>query len=302
MTMKTRRPEALAKTAFTLASRAGARLGCMYISAPPAPTPACADVDSAELGDDFLRCAQAAALVGTREQLFVWSRLHLYRFVPHDLMLCWQAPATAHPRVAVFNSVPLPAALEQALLEPHGLFWRQLHEAATGASSLPHMPPSVLRPEQLGSALHPALQALTGFPLWLVQGVDAQGGAGAPSVWLAFALRAGCTPAQAMRGLALCLPHLHFALVRVLSALPGASAGRALMPVVAQPGAGALLTERECEVLRSIWRVGSNRAVGELLGISALTVKNHLRNIMRKLGANSRAQAVAEALARQLIH
>ncbi len=299
----TRLHEALTKTAFTLASRAGARLGCMYISAPPAPTPACADVDSAELGDDFLRCAQAAALVGTREQLFVWSRLHLYRFVPHDLMLCWQAPATAHPRVAVFNSVPLPAALEQALLEPHGLFWRQLHEAATGASSLPHMPPSVLRPEQLGAALNPALQALANFPLWLVQGVDAQGGAGTPSVWLAFALRAGCTPAQVTRGLALCLPHLHFALMRVLSALPSGTASYQHMQAApAHPGVGAVLTERECEVLRSIWRVGSNRAVGELLGISALTVKNHLRNIMRKLGASSRAQAVAEAVARQLIH
>jgi DNA-binding CsgD family transcriptional regulator len=55
------------------------------------------------------------------------------------------------------------------------------------------------------------------------------------------------------------------------------------------------------EVLRAVRSALSNVEIGEKLGISALTVKNHLRKIMRKLGARSRVQAVAEAMSRQLI-
>ena len=44
-----------------------------------------------------------------------------------------------------------------------------------------------------------------------------------------------------------------------------------------------------------------NAEIGRALGISALTVKNHLRSIMKKLNARNRAQAVAEAMSRRLI-
>lgn len=40
----------------------------------------------------------------------------------------------------------------------------------------------------------------------------------------------------------------------------------------------------------------SNQAISNELGISALTVKNHVQKILRKLGAANRAQAVAKAL------
>jgi DNA-binding NarL/FixJ family response regulator len=56
------------------------------------------------------------------------------------------------------------------------------------------------------------------------------------------------------------------------------------------------ITEREREIL--IWvRDGlSNQQISEKLGISALTVKNHVQKILRKLGAANRAQAVAKAM------
>jgi DNA-binding CsgD family transcriptional regulator len=40
----------------------------------------------------------------------------------------------------------------------------------------------------------------------------------------------------------------------------------------------------------------SNQQIGVKLGISALTVKNHVQKILRKLGASNRAQAVAIAM------
>ncbi len=55
------------------------------------------------------------------------------------------------------------------------------------------------------------------------------------------------------------------------------------------------LTERELNVLRLLAHGLSNRDIGGRLFISETTVKFHVRNIMRKLGATSRAEAVFEA-------
>ncbi|GHJ99346.1 DNA-binding response regulator [Streptomyces sp. Y2F8-2] len=54
-------------------------------------------------------------------------------------------------------------------------------------------------------------------------------------------------------------------------------------------------TERELKVLRLLARGLSNREIGEQLYISETTVKFHVRNIMRKMDAGSRAEVVYEA-------
>ncbi|MGH3450481.1 MAG: MadR family response regulator transcription factor [Haloechinothrix sp.] len=55
------------------------------------------------------------------------------------------------------------------------------------------------------------------------------------------------------------------------------------------------LTEREQKVLELLAHGLSNRDIGGKLYISETTVKFHVRNIMRKLAASSRAEAVYEA-------
>lgn len=55
------------------------------------------------------------------------------------------------------------------------------------------------------------------------------------------------------------------------------------------------LTDREHNVLRLLAHGLSNRDIGGELFISETTVKFHVRNIMRKLGVSSRAEAVYEA-------
>ncbi|KNE82543.1 MULTISPECIES: MadR family response regulator transcription factor [Streptomyces] len=54
-------------------------------------------------------------------------------------------------------------------------------------------------------------------------------------------------------------------------------------------------TERELKVLQLLARGLSNRDIGAELYISATTVKFHVRNIMRKMDAGSRAEVVYEA-------
>jgi two-component system NarL family response regulator len=61
------------------------------------------------------------------------------------------------------------------------------------------------------------------------------------------------------------------------------------------------LTGREIEVLELVAQGNTNREIGELLFISENTVKNHIRNILDKLGLHSRNEAVLYAAREDLI-
>ena len=54
-----------------------------------------------------------------------------------------------------------------------------------------------------------------------------------------------------------------------------------------------LLTPRELEVLRLIADGRSNRAIADALLLGEGTVKYHVKNILRKLGARSRTEAIS---------
>jgi DNA-binding CsgD family transcriptional regulator len=56
------------------------------------------------------------------------------------------------------------------------------------------------------------------------------------------------------------------------------------------------LSAREIEVLRLVADGRSNKAIGQAMGLSALTVKSHLARIARKLGTGDRAGMVAVAM------
>ena len=61
------------------------------------------------------------------------------------------------------------------------------------------------------------------------------------------------------------------------------------------------LTHRERDVLRLLADGLANEEIGKRLFISAETVRTHLRKAMEKLGAETRTQAVAQALRDRLI-
>ncbi|MBM2826461.1 MAG: domain S-box protein [Dehalococcoidia bacterium] len=55
------------------------------------------------------------------------------------------------------------------------------------------------------------------------------------------------------------------------------------------------LTRRELEVLRLLANGHNTKGVGENLGVSHITARNHITNILNKLGVSSRLQAVLYA-------
>jgi DNA-binding NarL/FixJ family response regulator len=66
-------------------------------------------------------------------------------------------------------------------------------------------------------------------------------------------------------------------------------------PIVTAPPTASELSEREIEVLRLIADGLSNKEIAEKLFIAEGTAKNHVSNILSKLEARDRAQAVARA-------
>ena len=84
------------------------------------------------------------------------------------------------------------------------------------------------------------------------------------------------------------------AVVRNESAFDSRSAAAMVRSLRVQAGQPAF-TERELKVLGLLAHGLSNKEIGKQMYISETTVKFHVRNVMRKLDAASRAEAVYEA-------
>jgi DNA-binding NarL/FixJ family response regulator len=64
---------------------------------------------------------------------------------------------------------------------------------------------------------------------------------------------------------------------------------------------GVELTRRELEVLRLVAAGNNTRALAERLQVSRATVRNHVQNILSKLGVHSRLEAAAYATRHRLL-
>jgi DNA-binding NarL/FixJ family response regulator len=84
---------------------------------------------------------------------------------------------------------------------------------------------------------------------------------------------------------------------KVITSFSSDSSTEPAAAVPASEGAGLLspLTEREREILALLARGASNREISEALFIAGGTVKNHLSNILSKLGVRDRTQAALKA-------
>jgi len=93
----------------------------------------------------------------------------------------------------------------------------------------------------------------------------------------------------ALRGEFHCPPRIATALVRRLSesALPGRV-----------PVGETTLTTREHQILSLAEQGLTNKAIAERLGISPATVKNHMHNVLGKLSAHRRTEAIARLRSR----
>ncbi len=62
------------------------------------------------------------------------------------------------------------------------------------------------------------------------------------------------------------------------------------------------LTFRELEILKELVAGNKDEEIANLINISKFTVRSHLKNIFKKLGVNSRSQAVTKAISQNIIN
>ncbi|TFW34282.1 LuxR C-terminal-related transcriptional regulator, partial [Massilia horti] len=125
-----------------------------------------------------------------------------------------------------------------------------------------------------------------GFDNLLVHGSSAAGADASVFALFGLPMRPGARHAYFLE---LLLPCLHLALAG-LPAVPG--------PGLAPPRP---LSRREAQVVQWLREGKSNAQIGALLGISTLTVKNHLQRIYKVLGVGNRAHALARCLELRLL-
>jgi DNA-binding NarL/FixJ family response regulator len=68
-----------------------------------------------------------------------------------------------------------------------------------------------------------------------------------------------------------------------------------------RPGANAVITDREKQVLQMLVSGLSNKEIGAPLGIVERTVKAHIAKLMRKIGVHNRIELSVYAVARSLV-
>jgi PAS domain S-box-containing protein len=87
------------------------------------------------------------------------------------------------------------------------------------------------------------------------------------------------------------LESISMEIVAQIAGLTGIEAEQILLRARAQPPI-ALLTSQEIRILQLLSRGRSTAAIGRELDVSPTTVRNHVQNILRKLGAHTRLEAV----------
>lgn len=254
----------------------------------------------------LLRLVEAAPDVRRRYQFFTWMQGQLSPLLPHTVALCGAYSRGRRQLVfEVFNAVPLPQGALVQLSSPESPLLQHLAQAWVQAEGRPLVRPLA---EAARSAPGGEVQALgqAGVERLLVHGVSLPdrlheivtlfvlGGPGGPRAEAAGVLE---------RLLDLAVHPMHAALLRTLSFERelGGQPVRALPGPVAAASRTPRVTAREAQILSWVREGMNNQQISVELGISALTVKNHIQKILRKLGASNRAHAVALAMQWRLL-
>jgi len=261
-------------------------------ASPPTHAPAHDPVEA------IVRAAESALTVRRRYQFFVWTQSYLSRLIPHQLAVCGSYDRASRELLFdVFNSVSLEPSLMDALGDARSLLmqhWQACWLEERGR-------PAVLKTTDLAFAsLGPMRDALLAaqFQAVLVHGVSRPQRPQEIESFFVFAAQdATALEAHADR-LELLLPHIHGAWQRVQAVERDVAGVNTPQPPAIRVGG---VTQREREILSWLREGKSNQQIAEELGISPLTVKNHVQKILRKLNASNRAQAVAQAMSLQLL-
>jgi transcriptional regulator EpsA len=243
-------------------------------------------VSPKELGH-LWRAMESALGVGNRGQFFLWTQGLMQAAVPHQVLV-----AISHDRegravhIDCMQGVPLEAGQVERLTHlQDGLIARLANHCRQAQAQLvlwngedcdPAHPLHAFVPELRSLTLHHVLAHDTGL--------TPHGG----GFYALFSLDQRISEKQVLL-LKVLMPHLHLAFLR------------SQQPIQEEPAtpddSDGSLTERQIEILHWVKLGKTNFEIAQILDISALTVKNHMQKLFKKLNVHNRAQAVAKTMA-----
>ena len=250
-----------------------------------------------EQSECLLRVIEAAPQVRRRHQYFVWCQGDFQRWLPHKFSVCGSYDRDQRDVVFdLFNSVPVPEDIAERLKNARAPLmtaalqcWRRARYQACRLDLI------------LLDKADPAVRILLdmGYQHLLIHGVTRPGRPEELESFFVFGQPQRLYDEPDILALEMLLPCLHTAYQRVCVTERQMVSARLPMTGTSAPvpyQRVVPITEREREILLWVRDGLSNQQISEKLGISALTVKNHVQKILRKLGAANRAQAVAKAM------
>lgn len=216
-------------------------------------------------------------------EFFLWMRGDVCAYLPHDLLLAawgdFEQGQICYDVVSSYGDVPSCHAMRDARLDPlAGSLYRRGIAQDAGWFGMNGLALQFGDPGPRHAALLERLSHMRSLLAWAIQ--DRRTGQGAVYLFLSESCPVACEP-RALRAL---LPHIDGALRRIAFARPTAD----------EPAqTGIALSTREREIMTWIRHGKTNEEIAIILGISANTVKNHLKRLFRKLDVTNRTQAVA---------
>lgn len=236
---------------------------------------------TAEEGGHLARILLASTRVSQRHHFFSWVHGPLQSLIPHEILLCGVADENGQLQHQVFTACryfrnehfervchPSEGLLPQLALE-----WQDSYRPrmiAPQAEELPGWHARLTELELKNLAYH-GMRWMNG---------QTKGYASFSRVGIPFDERLALY-------LEILLPHVLTTLARVLD-----NESRSSL----QGPRPAIVTAREIEVLRWVSEGKTNDEIAEILGLSMLTVKNHIRHAMQKMQVRTRGQAVSRAI------
>ncbi|MBI5891024.1 MAG: autoinducer binding domain-containing protein [Nitrosomonadales bacterium] len=236
---------------------------------------------------DFVEIVESGMHIKTRDEFFKWTQAELQLIFPHGMLVCGVG-RLGKDVVQIQNVMGcnFPDEYIQALQRPDGLTHSPIIQRW-----LKEQQPILFEPDcEVTQKLAPP-GWLDNFHRYGLVNLAAHGQRDADShsaSYFSFSRIPGSLNQRHAYLLKLLVPHLHTALMRVLSN-PRFN-GRL------SPTQQINLSAREKEVLKWMSDGKSNWEIAQVIGLSESTVKNHVHHILGKLHVGTRAQAVAKAI------
>jgi transcriptional regulator EpsA len=242
----------------------------------------------------LLLAIEYALPIRSRGQLLVWAQSYLQAIIEHKLLLCAYGDIR-RPNLRTLNVSARRFSEDQLaeLTDPRsGLM---VHAIAAWYNNAEE--PLSFYAQAAGASGHDQIfPILERFELGncVVHGVRSMDGAtGSYFLFSGIPHAFGALHAYKLR---LILPYM----VRALEQILALETRQHAVEMPAQDSK-PLLTQREIGILRHVQDGKSNKEIAIILEISPLTVKNHVQSVLKKLKAQTRAQAVSRAIALKLL-